>query len=71
MGHTAKAVPRGKFMAQNTYIAKKNKAYNSYQSSHLNTSVKKKGGWNSHCGSVVTNPTSIHKDTELIPGPAQ
>ena len=25
----------------------------------------------SHCGSVVTNPTSIHQDTGLIPGLAQ
>ena len=24
-----------------------------------------------HCGSVVTNPTSIHEDAGLIPGPAQ
>ena len=29
------------------------------------------GGWSSHCGSVVTNPTSIHEDAGLIPGPAQ
>ena len=25
----------------------------------------------SHCGSVMTNPTSIHEDVGLIPGPAQ
>ena len=25
----------------------------------------------SHCGSAVTNPTSIHKDMGLIPGLAQ
>ena len=25
----------------------------------------------SHCGSVVTNPTSIHEDLGLIPGLAQ
>ena len=25
----------------------------------------------SHCGSVVTNPTSIHEDVGLIPRPAQ
>ena len=25
----------------------------------------------SHYGSVVTNPTSIHQDAGLIPGPAQ
>ena len=24
--------------------------------------------WSSHCGSAVTNPTSIHKDAGLIPG---
>ena len=23
--------------------------------------------WSSHCGSVVTNPTSIHEDAGLIP----
>ena len=27
--------------------------------------------WNSHCGSVVTNPTSIHEDAGSIPGLAQ
>ena len=27
--------------------------------------------WNSHWGSAVTNPTSIHGDADLIPGPAQ
>ena len=27
--------------------------------------------WSSHCGSVVTNPTSIHEDTGPIPGLAQ
>ena len=27
--------------------------------------------WNSHCGSVVMNLTSIHEDTGLIPGPTQ
>ena len=27
--------------------------------------------WGSHCGSVVTNPASIHEDTGSIPGPAQ
>ena len=31
----------------------------------------KKHLWSSHCGSVVTNPTSIHEDVGLIPGPAQ
>ena len=25
----------------------------------------------SHCGSVVTNPTSIHEDAGLIPGSTQ
>ena len=40
MGHTAKAELRGKFMAQNTFITKKNKAHISYQSSNLNTLVK-------------------------------
>lgn len=40
MGHTAKAELRGKFMAQNTFITKKNKAHSSYQSSNLNTLVK-------------------------------
>ena len=28
-------------------------------------------GWSSCGGSVITNPTSIHKDADLIPGPAQ
>ena len=27
--------------------------------------------WSSHCGSVETNLTSIHKDRGSIPGPAQ
>ena len=27
--------------------------------------------WSSHCGSVVTNPTSIHEDSDSIPVPAQ
>ena len=26
---------------------------------------------NSHCGSAVTNPTSIHEDARSIPGPGQ
>ena len=25
----------------------------------------------SHCGSAVINPSSIHEDMDLIPGPAQ
>jgi len=25
----------------------------------------------SHCGSEIMNPTSIHEDSGLIPGPAQ
>ena len=29
--------------------------------------VFKAGWWSSHCGSVVTNPTSIHEDAGLIP----
>ena len=31
---------------------------------------KKKGG-SSRCGTVETNPTSIHEDAGSIPGPAQ
>ena len=27
--------------------------------------------WSSPCGSVVTNPTSIHEDADTIPGPVQ
>ena len=27
--------------------------------------------WSSCCGSVVTNPTSIHEDVGSIPGPTQ
>ena len=27
--------------------------------------------WNSYCGSVLTNPTSIHNDIGSIPGLAQ
>ena len=30
-----------------------------------------KYSWNSHCGSAVTNPTSIHEDTGSMPGLAQ
>ena len=33
--------------------------------------LKKSHYWSSSCGSVVTNPTSIHEDVGLIPGPAQ
>ena len=33
--------------------------------------IKNSANRSSHCGSVVTNPTSIHKDMSLIPGPAQ
>ena len=28
---------------------------------------KEKNGWSSHCGSVVTNLTSIHEDVGSIP----
>ena len=28
-------------------------------------------GWNSPCGSVIMNLTSIHEDAGLIPGPTQ
>ena len=31
--------------------------------------LKSNGG--SHCGSAVTNPTSIHEDADSIPGPTQ
>ena len=27
--------------------------------------------WSSHCGSMETNPTSIHEDVGVIPGLAQ
>ena len=27
--------------------------------------------WNSHCGSLVTNPTSIQEDVDSIPNPTQ
>ena len=27
--------------------------------------------WSSHCGTAVTNPTSIREDVDLIPGFAQ
>ena len=27
--------------------------------------------WSSHCGSVLTNPTSIHEDAGSSPGLAQ
>ena len=37
----------------------------------LKTVAKNMEVWNSHCGSGEMNPTSIHKDTGLIPGPAQ
>ena len=30
--------------------------------------IKKAHPQSSHCGSVVTNPTSIHEDVGLIPG---
>ena len=30
-----------------------------------------KTGRSSHCGSVVTNPTSVHEDMGLIPGLTQ
>ena len=33
--------------------------------------VKKVKSWSSHCGSVVTNLTSISEDVGLIPGLAQ
>ena len=32
---------------------------------------KKEQCWSSHCGSVETNPTSIHEDAGSIPGLAQ
>ena len=28
----------------------------------------KRMSWRSHCGSVVTNPTSVHEDMGSIPG---
>jgi len=33
--------------------------------------IEKKYLRSSHCGSVETNPTSIHKGVDLIPGLAQ
>ena len=33
--------------------------------------VKAIEGWSSHCGSVVTNLTSIHEDGHLNPGLTQ
>ena len=33
--------------------------------------IKKDKYQSSHCGSAVMNPTSIHEDADLIPGPAQ
>ena len=36
----------------------------------VNAYIKEISG-SSYYGSVVTNPTSIHEDTGLIPGPAQ
>ena len=37
----------------------------------LKKKKKKKKFWSSHCGSEVTNPTSIHEDVGLITGLAQ
>ena len=34
-------------------------------------SFKKCSPWSSHCGTVETNPTSIHKDVGSIPALAQ
>ena len=31
----------------------------------------KTGIWSSHCGSTVTNPSSVHEDVGSIPGLAQ
>ena len=33
--------------------------------------IKNQQSWGSHCGSAEMNPTSIHGDAGLIPGPAQ
>ena len=33
--------------------------------------IKKRTIRSFHCGSAVANPTSIHEDAGLIPGPAQ
>ena len=34
-------------------------------------SFKSKFLWSSHCGSALTNPTSIHEVSSSIPDPAQ
>ena len=35
--------------------------------------LEKRNGvtWSSHCGTVETNPTSIHENVGSIPGPTQ
>ena len=38
---------------------------------HTQTHIKYIEYWSYHCGLAETNPTSIHKDTGLILGPAQ
>ena len=37
----------------------------------LENKTVKKSLWSSHRGLVVTNPTSIHEDAGLIPGPTK
>ena len=38
----------------------------------LNTSYKRRTiFWSSHCGSAEANPTIIHEDAGLTPGPTQ
>ena len=37
----------------------------------LNYNWPKTSCWSFHCGSAITNPTSIHEDAGSIPGPAQ
>ena len=36
-----------------------------------NSGLKQEMYRSSHCGSTETNPTSIHEDVGLIPGPTQ
>ena len=45
--------------------------YNTPQKKNHNIVFKNSNDWSSHCGSVLTNPTSIHEDESSIPGPAQ
>ena len=77
------AVLKRKFLVFNAYIRKeicsakdctkrtKRQATDWEKIFAKDTSDKQLQSRSSHCGSVVTNPTRIHKDAGLIPGLAQ